>query len=510
MRNGLRRIVPILLGGMMAAAGCDSCKPQPVAPAPEAAETGDGPAIVTIASGKDSIWLEEIKYAISKYGSDMKSRFTAHSQQDSLVQRLTASRLLVLEAQSVGLDRNPEFQSQSLAFKEGQLSNLFLSDLQRQWEAGYEEPEEKDLYEYYLTHSERYKKGEQVRISMILVRHSEEMAAEDKARAKKKIEEARARLRLGEDFAKVAEKYSEDSSSINGGDIGFIGRDFNYRVSHAAFNQLKYIGDVSDIIEDARFLRIIMLTDKREEAAIPFETVIDEVRELRKKELESSYREARIQEVVASIKVAEYPERLKFNVDSCNGDTTVLAEFNGAQPLTVDEYCGALLDRASFNPALLEPGSHRVGLLRDLIQRRCLAAEGAKGAAGKSREFRYEVRRMEERILYQIFNRYYVDNIYRFEANEGTLRAFYNANLPKFTDPATQAPIPFESVMDRVRDEFIRVDKQNQYGIFIESLWDKHGAVFNRPLLDKYREELAAIAHEPSAPDPVVDPPVRP
>lgn len=506
MRTPRHSVSVLVLLAILALTGCDSCQPTPKVAAPAAPD--DGPAIVTFKGGKDAVWLEDIKHTIRKYDAQYRSRLTEDTQQDALVQRLAASRLLVMEGRASGLDQTPEFRSQSLAYKEGQLASMVLLQIEKDWKAQYKEPDEKDLYEYYLSHSENYKKGEKVRLSLILVRDNDDMPAEERQKAKKKLEEIQARLRLGEDFAKVAEKHSEDSSSINGGDIGFVTRTFDYKIAQVAFNELKYIGDVSGVIEDARFKRIIMLTDRKEDEAVPFEDVVDEIRTLRAKEMAGQDREARISQIIESRKIAEYPDRLRFDVDSCNGDQAVLAEVRGAPPLTVDEYCGTLLDRASFNPGLLENGSHRLALLRDLIQRRALAAEGADGAAGRSQELKFEMRRMEERILYQIFNRHYVDHIYRFESNRDSLEAYYKANLPKFLDPATGQPEPFDKIMDKVRDDFISFDKQDQYGKYIESLWEKHGAVFNRPLLDRHRSEIAEVA-QPSGVEaaPVESPP---
>ena len=51
-----------------------------------------------------------------------------------------------------------------------------------------------------------------------------ELSAEKKKEAKKKAQEALAKVKSGEDFAKVAKKYSQDSSASNGGALGTFGR----------------------------------------------------------------------------------------------------------------------------------------------------------------------------------------------------------------------------------------------------------------------------------------------
>ena len=51
-----------------------------------------------------------------------------------------------------------------------------------------------------------------------------ELSAEKKKEAKKKAEEALAKVKAGEDFAKVAKEYSQDASASSGGDLGTFGR----------------------------------------------------------------------------------------------------------------------------------------------------------------------------------------------------------------------------------------------------------------------------------------------
>lgn len=93
-----------------------------------------------------------------------------------------------------------------------------------------------------------------------------ELSAEKKKEAKKKAEEALAKVKSGEDFAKAAKKYSQDSSASKGGELGTFGRgQMVSEFEKAAFNMKK--GEISDIVETEYGYHIIKVTgrvDKQE------------------------------------------------------------------------------------------------------------------------------------------------------------------------------------------------------------------------------------------------------
>ena len=91
---------------------------------------------------------------------------------------------------------------------------------------------DKDITDFYQSNKASFNLAEpQIHLAQILVtpapdpnvRNLKNDKAQDDDQAKKKIENLYARLRQGEDFAQIAQNYSEDpNSSQNGGDLGFI------------------------------------------------------------------------------------------------------------------------------------------------------------------------------------------------------------------------------------------------------------------------------------------------
>jgi peptidyl-prolyl cis-trans isomerase SurA len=92
---------------------------------------------------------------------------------------------------------------------------------------------DKDVGAFYNSNKSSFNFPEpQVRMAQVLVtpvpdpnvRNLKNDKAQNDEQAKKKIEMIQARLRQGEDFANLAQNFSEDSNSApNGGDLGFIG-----------------------------------------------------------------------------------------------------------------------------------------------------------------------------------------------------------------------------------------------------------------------------------------------
>ncbi len=91
---------------------------------------------------------------------------------------------------------------------------------------------DKDISDFYNANKASFNLAEpQIHMAQILVtptvdpnvRNLKNDKAQDDSQAKKKIESLYNRLRQGEDFAMLAQNYSEDAqSSQNGGDLGFI------------------------------------------------------------------------------------------------------------------------------------------------------------------------------------------------------------------------------------------------------------------------------------------------
>src|ERR1700677_3743531 len=85
------------------------------------------------------------------------------------------------------------------------------------------EPNDQEIDAIYAQHKDDFNLPPKVRASRILVLVDDKTAPADKIAKKKKIDDAYARVKKGEDFSKVAMEVSEDKySAPRGGDINFF------------------------------------------------------------------------------------------------------------------------------------------------------------------------------------------------------------------------------------------------------------------------------------------------
>ncbi len=128
---------------------------------------------------------------------------------------------------------------------------------------------DQDLQAYYDQHRDEYRVPEQVKVSHILIKtplpapgakEDEKAVADARAKAEGVLKEVKA----GGDFAKLAEKYSDDPGSAkSGGELGWIGRGRTVpEFEKAAFSLGK--GQTSDLVKSSYGFHIIHVEDKQD------------------------------------------------------------------------------------------------------------------------------------------------------------------------------------------------------------------------------------------------------
>ena len=103
----------------------------------------------------------------------------------------------------------------------------------------------------------------EIRASHILFKLKEKVTPEEEAKVKKQAEEILKKVKKGENFSKLAKKYSDGPSAKNGGDLDYFTRESMVKeFSDVAF-ALKKIGDTSDLVRTKYGYHIIQLTGRR-------------------------------------------------------------------------------------------------------------------------------------------------------------------------------------------------------------------------------------------------------
>ena len=116
--------------------------------------------------------------------------------------------------------------------------------------------------ELQATFEER-RPGEEVRARHILLSITPGAAQAERDSVRALAEDIRDRARAGEDFATLAEEYSQDpGSAIQGGDLGFFGRGMMVPPFEEAAFALP-LGEVSDVVQSGFGFHVILLEERR-------------------------------------------------------------------------------------------------------------------------------------------------------------------------------------------------------------------------------------------------------
>jgi peptidyl-prolyl cis-trans isomerase C len=162
-----------------------------------------------------------------------------------------------------------------------------------------------EIKSYYTQNEKAFHTPEQVRASHILIKV--ESGAEDKKKveAKKQIQEIQTKIKNGEDFAALAEKFSQCPSKSNGGDLGYFERGKMVKPFEDAAFQLK-VGEVSDVVSTDFGYHLIKVTDKKSEGTVSLEKATPNIENFLKQQKAQQEVTAFLQKQKETSKVERY------------------------------------------------------------------------------------------------------------------------------------------------------------------------------------------------------------
>lgn len=198
------------------------------------------PVLMTI-NGKD-VKLSEFEYLYNKNNKQQLEKETL----DEYVERFVVYKLKVADAEAAGIDTTATFKREFEGYKD-ELTRPYLEDNK------YAKPFAREAYE-------RMKKNVRVSHIMLPLNYGDESNDPNKA----KIDSIRTCIENGEDFGKLAEKFSSDRySAKNGGDLGFVwvGR-YPYPFELAAYTTP--VGKISPVVKTQFGYHILKVTDEHE------------------------------------------------------------------------------------------------------------------------------------------------------------------------------------------------------------------------------------------------------
>lgn len=127
-----------------------------------------------------------------------------------------------------------------------------------------------EVKDFYETNKDRFLTPAQVRASHILVKLEQDASDEDRGKAREKIEMVEARLKKGEDFAQLAQEFSDCPSASRGGDLGFFSRGRMVKPFEDAAFALKK-DELSPITQTQFGFHIIKQTGEKPEELTPLD-----------------------------------------------------------------------------------------------------------------------------------------------------------------------------------------------------------------------------------------------
>ena len=129
---------------------------------------------------------------------------------------------------------------------------------------------EAEAKRFYDDNRGKFKLGNTIRVSHILIGSSRGSSAEERKRAKAESVALLKRVREGENFGILARQYSACPSKVRGGDLGVLGLGEMDTSFERAAMALK-LGEISDIVETPLGLHIIKLTEKHAPRTEPYD-----------------------------------------------------------------------------------------------------------------------------------------------------------------------------------------------------------------------------------------------
>jgi peptidyl-prolyl cis-trans isomerase D len=202
-----------------------------------------------------------------------------HFQNDKLV-----LSVLIIKADLAGEKAAPDAKDLEAYFKEHQAKYEIPASLKLQYVTFSWRDLEKTLSvsdeeakAYFQNHPKEFTIPEQIRAKHILLKVSPGAGKEKLEEVRKKAEEILAKIKAGEDFAKLAEKYSQDEATASkGGDLGFFARGtLNPSLETAAFKL--GVGKVSEPILTSQGYDLIKVEEKKPETDQDFASVKDKI-----------------------------------------------------------------------------------------------------------------------------------------------------------------------------------------------------------------------------------------
>lgn len=227
-----------------------------------AAKPGSAKEVKTLAevNGKN-ITSADFEREVKNLPDYLKAMAETPQGRKEMLDTMVIRELILQQATKDGIDKGKDIEDKLQDLKKRLIVEAFLK---KKVETD-SQLSDADLKKFYEQNIDKFKAGEQVKASHILVK------------SEKEANDILAKIKAGGNFEELAKAHSVDSSAAKGGDLGWFGKGSMVPPFEKAAMALKE-GQVSGVVKSDFGFHIIKLTGKRAAGTRPFEEVKDQIK----------------------------------------------------------------------------------------------------------------------------------------------------------------------------------------------------------------------------------------
>jgi len=218
-----------------------------------------GPVLAEVGSAK--ITVDAFKKELENLPPYLKPMTETADGKKEMLETMIIRELILQEASKEGIENTPAVKDKLDELKKRLVVEAYLKKkVEEQAKVS-----DEDLKKFYDQNKDKFKTGDQVRASHILVK------------SEKEAKEVLAQLKAGGNFEELAKKLSSDGAAAKGGDLGWFSKGSMIpEFEKVAFTMKE--GQVSDIVKTKFGYHIIKLTGKRAAGERTFEDVKEQIK----------------------------------------------------------------------------------------------------------------------------------------------------------------------------------------------------------------------------------------
>jgi peptidyl-prolyl cis-trans isomerase C len=257
--------------------------------------------------GDEKILFGDLNNLIQMMPPSYRAMFSNVEQMSKLLERQIDNMIYAQEARRLKIDEKPDVKYKLEEFTKGILTQALIEETVNKNVTVTDE----EIEEYYKNNISEFQVPEKVKVSHILIAVDSDAGENVKAEKKKQAEQVLYKVKAGENFAELAQQFSDDAATKKrGGVLGFFPRGAkSSEIEEVAFDLKK--DEVSDIVLTDKGYHIIKMLDKKEGTTKSLEDSRKKITNKLTQKKKNEAIQSLLEDLKAKTKVVIYEETLK-------------------------------------------------------------------------------------------------------------------------------------------------------------------------------------------------------